>query len=219
MADRWITFDCYGTLIDWHSGIRAGLQAAGAGVTADLAERMAADYERLEQDLERGAYRPYRDIQQEVLSRLFSRYGLHPPENPHALTEGLPSWPPYPEVPEVLRHLARTGFQLGILSNIDRDLIQASLRRLPVSFEVVVTAEDVTSYKPAPAHWTRFLDQTGTTAGEVIHVAQGLRYDMAAAIPLGFRTVWVNRLGEDPGGVRPDHVIADLSGLSALLTP
>jgi len=217
MAERWATFDCYGTLIDWHGGIRAGLAAAGADERPELLERMAAAYEAIEHAVEGGPYQPYRAVQAAVLRALFDRFGLAGPRNPEALSATLPAWEPYPEVPETLRRLKVQGFRLGLLSNIDRDLLAPSLRKLRVPFDVVVTAEDVHSYKPRAAHWERFLGEAGVRAGTVWHVAQGLRYDIETAAALGFRTIWVNRLGEDPGRIRPDRAVQDLSGILPVL--
>ena len=212
MKESWITFDCYGTLIDWNTGIRQGLRAAAPTASAGAIAAMAAGYEALEQELERGPYRPYPAIQEAVTLALLARHGFPPPSHPRILTEGLPEWGPFAEVPDVLKRLKAAGYRLGILSNIDRDLIGASLKRLPVAFDLVITAEDVGSYKPAPAHWTRFLDETGAAPADVFHVAQGLIYDIGAASQLGFRTVWINRWGEDPGSIRPDFTTNRLDG-------
>ena len=213
MRGSWITFDCYGTLIDWNTGIRKGLRAAAPGASDGQVAAMAAEYEALEQELERDTYRPYPAIQKAVTLALLTRHGFPPPANPRILTETLPQWGPFAEVPAVLRRLKAAGYRLGILSNIDRGLMGSSLEKLPVTFDIVITAEDVESYKPAPAHWTRFLRATGAKPEEVFHVAQGLIYDIGTASELGFRTVWINRRGEAPGSIRADYTTDSLEGV------
>ena len=144
---RWATFDCYGTLIDWNAGIAGTLeQLFGADRTPDLLVR----YHRLEPEVQAEAYRSYAEVLTLTLERLASETGLAIPEGESgALVHSLPDWPPFREVPQTLEELRRRGWNLAILSNIDRALIVTSERALVVPFDLVVTADDVGSYKPA----------------------------------------------------------------------
>jgi 2-haloacid dehalogenase len=207
---RWATFDCYGTLIDWNSGIRAVLeQLWGVERAPELLER----YHQLEPQIEAEEYRSYAEVLTLTLERIAQEVGYGIPEGESGmLAQSLPSWPPFPEVPESLRELRRRGWNLVILSNSDRGLIIASEKQIGVPFDLMIVAEDVRSYKPAPAHWERFFEHTTADKEHHVHVAASLFHDIAPAKELGLRSVWINRLGEraDP---KPDRELSDLSGL------
>jgi 2-haloacid dehalogenase len=133
------------------------------------------------------------------------------------LARELPQWPTFAEAPQVLRSLKASGYRLAILSNVDRDLIQPSLQQLSVSMDLVITAEDVRSYKPAPAHWEALLRQAGVVPAEILHVAAGLHYDIPTAQDLGLGTCWINRRGENSWTIRPETRLSNLTGLVTLL--
>ena len=161
MAERWATFDCYGTLIDWNAGIAAELERLFGG---EATPRLLARYHELEPQVQASTYRSYRDVLSTTLVRLAEEEQLPLPEHEaSALAESLPRWPPFPEVRPALEELRRRGFRLAILSNSDRDLIAASSERIAVPFERMIVAEDVRSYKPAHGHWERFFADTGVT--------------------------------------------------------
>ena len=148
-----------------------------------------------------------------TLERLASETGLAIPEGESgALVHSLPDWPPFREVPETLKELRRRGWNLAILSNIDRALIATSQQALAVPFDLVVTAEDVGSYKPEHGHCDRFFEQTTADREHHVHVAASLFHDVAPARDLGLKIVWINRLGEEPDP-EPDRELPDLSGL------
>jgi 2-haloacid dehalogenase len=211
---RWATFDCYGTLIDWNAGIAGVLERLfGAERTPELLAR----YHRLEPEVQAEAYRSYAEVLSLTLERLVSETGLSLPEGESgALVHSLPEWPPFREVPEALAELRRRGWKLAILSNIDHALIVESEKRLGVPIDVIVTAEDVQSYKPAHAHWERFFEVATADRAHHVHVAASLFHDVAPARELGLRVVWINRLGEqaDP---EPDRELPDLTGLADTL--
>jgi 2-haloacid dehalogenase len=195
-TDRWATFDCYGTLIDWNGGLREALGSA------ELVER----YHELEPQVE--AENPsssYRDVMTEVARRL----GV---EGPDALPRSLPSWEPFPEARAALEDARARGWKLAALSNTDRDFIEASLERIGVPFELAIVASEIGSYKPARAHWDRFFAQTGAATDHHVHVAQSHFHDIVPAHALGLTSVWINRLGEraEPA---PTRELADLSRL------
>src|SRR5688500_5864010 len=128
------------------------------------------------------------------------------------LAHSLPEWPPFREVPDALEELRRRGWNLAILSNTDHALIVESEKRIGVPLDLIVTAEDVNSYKPAHAHWERFFELTTADRERHVHVAASLFHDVAPARELGLNIVWINRLGEEPEP-EPDRELTDLSGL------
>jgi 2-haloacid dehalogenase len=208
--DRWASFDCYGTLIDWNGGLKGELERL-FGV--EDAPRLVARYHELEPQIEAEEYRSYAEVLTLTLMRLADEEGLAIPEGEaDALARALPTWEPFHEVPASLEELRRRGWKLAILSNSDRELITASRQRIGVPFDLTVVAEDVGSYKPAHAHWQRFREETGADADGHIHVAASLFHDIGAANELGIRSVWINRLGEQPGPT-PTRELPDLSAL------
>lgn len=193
---RWATFDCYGTLIDWNAGI-------GAVIGADRLPR----YHELEPQVE--AEDPSRTYR-EVLELTAERLGA----DGAALAESLLSWPVFPEVPGALAEIRARGWRTAILSNSDRDLIEASIASIGVPFDEVVVASEIGSYKPGHGHWEAFRDRVGRSPD--VHVAASLFHDIAPGTELGLTTVWINRLGEqaDP---EPTRELPDLSGLADVL--
>jgi 2-haloacid dehalogenase len=210
MADRWATFDCYGTLIDWNAGIRGALEGLfGVAEAPGLLDR----YHQVEPEIQEEAYRSYAEVMTLAVERLAQETGRALPEGEsNALARSLPEWPPFPEVPGSLAELRRRGWKLAILSNSDRDLIAASMKRLGVPFDLAIVAEDVQSYKPAHGHWERFYELTTADRDHHVHVAQSHFHDIATADELGLKSVWVNRLGEQ-GDPPPTREIRDLSPL------
>ena len=204
--DRWATFDCYGTLIDWNGGIRAQLaRVFGDGRADELLHR----YHELEPELEADGERSYR----EVLTAAMRQLGA-PAEEESALADSLPGWQPFPEVPRALMAARGRGWKLAILSNTDRDYIEASLAQLGVPFEVSIVASEIGSYKPALGHWRAFEEQVGRLPD--VHVAASLFHDVAPASDLGLPSIWINRLGEDPGPP-PTRELPELTGLAETL--
>src|SRR5947209_12246866 len=204
--ERWATFDCYGTLIDWNGGIRRELERLfGAAAAGEKLRR----YHELEPEIQReNPARSYREVMAIALARLGAPASEH-----DALGRALPSWEPFPEVPAELEEARSRGWRLAILSNSDRDLIDASVARLGVPFEETVVASEIGSYKPAPRHWEEFFARTGADRAGHVHVAASLFHDIAPAASLGLRTVWLNRRGEtaDP---EPDLELHTLEGLA-----
>jgi 2-haloacid dehalogenase len=209
-VQRWATFDCYGTLIDWNAGILGQLERL-FGV--ERAPQLLARYHELEPEIEQDGSLPYRAVLTEALVRLAREEGLAIPEGESdALARSLPDWEPFPEVPEALAELRRRGWNLVILSNSDRDLISESMKRIGVPFDLAIVAGELGSYKPAPAHWERFFEATTADKDHHVHVAASLLHDIAPARELGLKSVWINRLGED-AEPQPDRELADLSKL------
>jgi 2-haloacid dehalogenase len=211
-GQRWATFDCYGTLIDWNAGIRGQLERLfGVEDAGQLLER----YHELEPELEAepGQFHTYREVLTLALERLAQEERIQLPEGEAgALAKSLADWPPFPDVPAALAELRDRGWKLAILSNTDRDLIATSQKQLGVPIDLAIVAEDVESYKPAPAHWQRFFEATTADREHHVHVAASLFHDIAPARELGLRSVWINRLGET-AGPEPDRELSDLSRL------
>jgi 2-haloacid dehalogenase len=210
-VDRWATFDCYGTLIDWNAGIRAAL----AGIWPDDdPEALLASYHEAEPALEADGTRSYREVLTRAVVEDAAARGLAGPDGAGAsLAASVPSWLPFPEVPASLHRVREDGWRLAILSNTDADYLDASLSSIGVPVDERVVASDIGSYKPAFAHWETFFRRTG--AGHV-HVAASLFHDVEPAAALGLPCVWINRLGESSQIPRAAE-LPDLSALPATL--
>jgi len=204
--DRWATFDCYGTLIDWNGGIRAQLARVFG---EDRADELLRRYHELEPELQADGTLSYREVLTEALRRLGA-----PDDEETALADSLPDWQPFPEVRQALEEARGRGWRLAILSNTDRDYIEASMRRLGGGFELAIVASEIGSYKPALGHWRAFEEHVGRLPD--VHVAASLFHDVAPANELGLRSIWINRLGETPGPV-PTRELPDLSVLAETL--
>ena len=211
MATRWLTFDCFGTLVDWRHGIRTTGELLFPGRGADVLDA----YIELESEVEKEKpFRRYRVVLAETLRRSAAKLELDlKHDDATALTSTIPHWPVFPDVGPALRTLHADGWKLALLTNCDRDLIALTERRLPEPFDAVITAEDVSAYKPDHAHFERFASVFGGSAGAWIHAAQSYYHDMRPAAELGIPRVWVNRQAE-----KDDPSIADamVSGLAEL---
>ena len=208
MAERWATFDCYGTLIDWNGGVRRELARVFGEERAD---ELLVRYHELEAELEADGSRSYAGVLTEAMRRL----GAPPGEEP-ALARSLPSWEPFPEVSAALGEVRERGWRLAVLSNTDPDFLEASLARIGVPVELTVVASEIGSYKPAHRHWERFFAETGAERPRHVHVAASLFHDVAPARDLGLTSVWINRLGEraEP---EPTRELPDLTRLPETL--
>ena len=191
---RWVTFDCYGTLIDWNAGIGAELARIFPDADADA---MLARYHELEPLVQAGepalSYR-------EVMARVLDRLGAAVVER-DALARSLPHWPVFPDAPGALEALRDAGWGLCILSNSDRDLIEASIARIGVPFDRSIVASEIGSYEPAHGHWRAFEQEVGRPPD--VHVAASLFHDVAPCAELGIPCIWINRTSERANGIRP----------------
>ncbi|HEY7294927.1 MAG TPA: HAD-IA family hydrolase [Dehalococcoidia bacterium] len=213
-----ITFDCYGTLIDWNAGIAAAFVEAARqdGIALDR-EAVLAAYHAIEPVVEAEAFRLYRDVLTETARRVAARLNWQLSEHRAGfLAESLPRWPALPETNAALERLAAAGYRLGILSNVDDDLLAGTRRQLSVPFEFTITAQQVGSYKPAHGHFLAAREQVGGRPW--LHAAQSYFHDIAPAHALGIPTAWINRTREAPdGAARPLREVFSLTELAEWL--
>ncbi len=209
-----LTFDCYGTLIDWNRGIAGAVRAACPGSAELPDEALLAAFYEIQDGLKTAEYRPYRRLLTEVTLELARRRGWETTlERAGGVPASIPAWLPFPDTARSLERLAGAGFRLGILSNIDDDLLAGTLEHFPVRFDLLVTAESLRSYKPATPHFERALAEVGGERGKLLHLAQSLFHDVRPATRLGIDVVWVNREREPvPDDVAPAAVTPDLEG-------
>jgi 2-haloacid dehalogenase len=214
MAERWATFDCYGTLVDWMGGIRQSFEDLWPDADA---EALLTLYHQVEPAVQAGRGLPYREVMAESLATIAAMARLTlPADAADALGTSLPRWPVFPEVPGALAELRRRGWRLAILSNTDPDLLDASLQAIGVPVDLRIVASEIGSYKPAARHWEAFFTQTGADPRRHAHVAASLFHDIEPGGRLGLRCVWINRLGERSDLSRASE-LEDLSKLPTTL--
>jgi 2-haloacid dehalogenase len=207
-VERWASFDCYGTLIDWDGGVRAELVRVFGEPDAD---ELLARYHEVEPELQASGERTYRQVLTEAMRALGA-----PQDEEHRLAESLPGWPPFPEIHAALEELRRRGWKLAILSNTDTDFIAASQVHIGVPFDEVVVAQEIGSYKPAHRHWDEFFQRTRAPRGGHVHVGASLFHDIVPCNELGLRSVWINR-NRETATVEPTRELPDLSELPETL--
>jgi 2-haloacid dehalogenase len=214
--ERWATFDCYGTLVDWNAGIHGELEKL-FGV--EHADALLARYHELEPRIQGdnpGA--SFREVLTLALEELAAETGLTLPEGEtSALARSLPAWPVFEDVHDALAEARERGWRIGILSNTDRDLLDASLEAIGVHADLAIVAGEIGSYKPAHRHWEVFRERVGGEGSiEHVHVAQSLYHDIAPATELGIPSVWINRL-EEPDDERPTRTLMSMARLADTL--
>ena len=210
-----ITFDCYGTLIDWEAGISSAFARAAAAEARQLDRtQMLKAYAEIEPGVEAAPYRRYRDVLTETAQRVAERLGWPlSRERAHFLAESLPGWPAFADTNPALERLVAAGYSLGILSNIDDDLLAGTRRHFTVAFDLIVTAQQVGSYKPAHGHFTEARQRLGDKRW--LHAAQSYFHDVVPARALGIPVAWINRKHEtasDGGRAnREFHTLTELA--------
>jgi len=218
---RVLSFDCYGTLIDWERGILGAVKPVLSHykiIAED--ETILETYAQIESEVEAGPYRPYRDILRTVMSRMSERFGFVPNNTEYdAIVNSLPDWPPFSDTVAALKTL-KSRYRLAIISNIDDDLFAGTNRQLGVRFDYITTAAQVGAYKPSPRVFEHALQTIGCHKSELLHVAQSLYHDHVPAKKLGLSTVWINRRQGKPGpgatpaaSATPDAEYLDLASL------
>ena len=217
-----LTFDCYGTLIDWETGILTGLRRvlASRGVTTPTDDELLETYAKSESALESGPYLRYREILGRCLREVVADYAVAPDlADVAAFSNSVGDWPAFPDSVDALRRL-HDRFRLGVITNCDDDLFAASNRRLDVDFDWVVTAEQAGGYKPRPENFAFAFERIDVPRERILHVAQSLFHDHVPAKSLGMTTVWVDRRHGQAGGATPpadatpDLTVPDLKSLA-----
>ena len=211
-----ITFDCYGTLVDWEAGITGFLNEImrEKGATANIPELVRVR-EDIDFEMVQGPYKPYKEILRLSLKETFHRFQVaYKDRDGDRLVQSVPTWQIFKETNMALERLARKH-RMGIISNIDKDIIEKTKTNLDVQFAITVTAEEAGSYKPTPAPFQLALKKLGIKPTSILHVSSGFRYDIPPARRLGFKTAWVNRKSEPaPSRERADHEFENLSQLA-----
>jgi 2-haloacid dehalogenase len=223
-----LTFDCYGTLINWEAGILAALHKILAAHENEIAGKKLDDakllklYGEFEQLSEEGKFHPYREVLQSVVRRFGAELGFTPTaEQAGSLPDSLSTWEPWPDTVDALRRL-KTRFRLAILSNVDDDLFAATRPKLGVEFDEVITAQQAQAYKPSLKIFELALGRIQAPAHRVLHVGQSIYHDVVPAQALGLATVWVNRPSARPGvgavkaaEAKPDLTVSSLAELAS----
>ncbi len=223
-----LTFDCYGTLIDWEAGLLAALRRvlAPRGVDPSADELLEA-YAAFEAAAEAGPYAPYREILGRCLREVAARYAVEPSDDEAAaFGDSVGLWPAFPDSANALARLT-TRFRLGVLTNCDDDLFARSERRLGITFDWVVTAQSIGSYKPDPRNFKAAITRLGVPPDRILHVAQSLFHDHVPAKAMGLTTVWIDRRHDRLGSgatpttapVKPDATFADMATFAAAAAP
>jgi 2-haloacid dehalogenase len=213
-----LTFDCYGTLIDWEAGILGALRPLLQKHGKDLSDAQLLElYGELEAKIEAGEYKRYREILRQVVGAVGERLGFKPSEaEMDSLSESLGTWPPFPDTVAALRRL-KTRYQLAIISNTDDDLFARTAKLLQVPFDFVVTAEQARSYKPSHNNFQLALQRIGKPKEKILHVGQSRHHDIAPSHELGFQNVLVTRRGRGAvvaNQAKPDLEVPDLKTLA-----
>jgi 2-haloacid dehalogenase len=222
-----LTFDCYGTLIDWESGILAALRQsfASRGID-DPDDTLLEAFARHEAEVEAGPHQRYRDVLGSVLTAMLDDRGVAPTEaEVSAFGGSVVDWPAFPDSAVALQRL-HERFRLGVITNCDDDLFAASEAKLGVKFDWVVTAQEAKRYKPNPRGFELMFERVGIPPSRILHVAQSLYHDHVPAKRLGLSTVWVDRRGDRPGfgatppaDATPDLTVPDMATLATLAVP
>jgi len=218
-----VTFDCYGTLINWEAGLLAALHRVLSAHSKRIEDAALLElYGEFEHRAEQPPFQPYREVLGSVVRQFGTELGFTPTaEEVQSLADSLPRWKPWPDTVAALRQL-KTRFRLAILSNVDDDLFAGTRPQLEVAFDEVITAQQAQAYKPSLSLFELALGRIKTPAHRVLHVGQSIYHDVVPAQALGLATVWVNRPSSRPGvgavksaDARPDSTVTSLAQLAS----
>ncbi|HLB91014.1 MAG TPA: HAD-IA family hydrolase [Terriglobales bacterium] len=222
-----ISFDCYGTLIDWEAGILPTLRRVLANHGQSLPDAGILElYGEFEARAESGSYQSYKDVLESVVRGFAERFHFTATSAEIcSLHESVPAWPPFLDTVVALRQL-QLRYKLAVISNIDDDLFAQTRKHLGVEFDNVITAQWARSYKPSLNNFQIALRTLAISPSQLLHAGQSVYHDVVPAASLGISTVWVNRISARPGvgAVRasigkPDLEVPDLASLAAVMTP
>jgi 2-haloacid dehalogenase len=224
---RVLTFDCYGTLIDWETGILSTLHrilaAHGKKVDDATVLKLYGDFELL---AEQGQFKPYRQVLRSVVCQFGEKLGFTPTDQEtHSLPESLANWEPWPDTVAALRRL-KERYGLAIISNVDDDLFATTLHKLEVEFAQIITAQQAQAYKPSKKIFELAISHVSLPASAILHVGQSIYHDVIPAQSLGLSTVWVNRPSARKGigavvsaAGNPELEVSSLAELAAQAAP
>jgi 2-haloacid dehalogenase len=217
MNYRFLTFDCYGTLIDWRAGIESSLLGA-VGDVGIRGQALLDAYVMAEKE-EESSYKKYREVLRKTLLSMSVRLGVDVTEQAaRKFAASVPTWPAFADTGEFLNEMGNRGYKRYILSNVDTDLLRETISNHGLEVDGFVTAEEVGSYKPSKGHWLKFLKTTGADRSEVLHVAQSIYHDVVPCGEMGMAVAWINRYGEPlPSGVEPTFIADTLANFAGLL--
>lgn len=193
-----LTFDCYGTLIDWESGILSALRPVFLTYNKKLSDEQILDlFAELEQGVQKeGEYIKYRDVLRKVMQRFGNRLGFTPSASElNCLVDSLKDWLPFPDTIQALKTMKKK-YKLSVISNIDDDLFVLTAKHLQVEFDWIITAEQVKSYKPSLWNFEYAIEKIGIPFDKILHIAQSIYHDIIPAKTIGLSAVWVNRKGK-----------------------
>ena len=217
MKYPYLTFDCYGTLIDWRAGIEASLLAA----VGDISVRGQAllDAYVIAEKQQESSYKKYGEVLRRTVLSMSDQLGVEVTEQAARRFAGsVSTWPAYADTSKFLKEMGRKGYKRYILSNVDTDLLRNTIGNQGLEVDGFVTAEEVGSYKPNPGHWLKFMEKTGARKDEVLHIAQSVYHDIIPTNEMGIDSAWVNRYNEPmPQGPHPLFVSDSLAHLAGLL--
>ena len=222
---EWMSFDCYGTLVDWETGISAAvssiLEIHGLRKTSAEILALFSDVEPVVQSS--GAFKEYRVALREVMRMIGDRLSLPLTEaETNCLADSLPHWPVFPDARDALHNL-KQRYKLAIISNVDDDLFAGSARALGVEFDAVITSQQARAYKPNPHSFELAETVMGVDKGRWLHIGESLYHDIEPANRLGIRSVWVSRAdrggGTRPTDAQPDLTVPDLTALAEIMVP
>jgi 2-haloacid dehalogenase len=214
-----LTFDCYGTLIDWRKGIETHLGQLLRRNGLPSGVSVFPPYLKFEAE-EEGQYKSYKEILRDTAIKVAEHLKVSIAEkDAKVFAASLPSWPPFSDTVESLKELGKRGYKRVILSNIDRDLLKETILQNSLDVDGYITAEDVGSYKPSLGHWSRFFEVYKARKETTLHVAQSIYHDIIPCSKLAISAAWINRYSEaNPPGINPTYVFGDLTSLLKLLT-
>ena len=220
-----LSFDCYGTLIDWEKGILTAIIPVlkKHDIEADNKQILEL-YAKFESKAEKGRYIKYKDVLRKVMKEISKKFGFTPSaKESECLVNSLNNWKPFPDTVAALQKLKKK-FRLAIISNIDNDLLAFSTRHLKVKFDYMITAEQVKSYKPSLNNFRVAIKRTGLSSKEILHVAQSIYHDIIPAKKVGLSNVWVNRRKDKkgfgatpPARSKPNLEVPDLRMLVSII--
>ncbi|MGD1712771.1 haloacid dehalogenase type II [Dapis sp. BLCC M172] len=220
-----LSFDCYGTLIDWESGIIPVLNNLVANHQLDITEAELLEmFAKFESEAEAGEYKKYREVLKQVIHKISQELNFQPTESElNSLSESIKNWLPFPDTIAALQKL-KEKYQLAIISNIDDELFADSAKHLQVEFDFVITAAQVKSYKPSKNNFEVAIKKMAISPEKLLHIAQSIYHDIVPAKAMGLSTIWVNRRqGKEgfgatlPASGKPDLEVPDLKTLVSLI--